>query len=451
MKSINPSDMSVLNEFEQHTDKEVNALVEEASQAFQTWRNLSFDERGEYFVRAASALRERSDEWAKLMTREMGKPLREAKSEVEKCAWVCEYYAKNTAQFLADQTIETDAGESYVRYQPLGTILAVMPWNFPFWQVFRFAAPTLMAGNTGVLKHAENVPQCALAIEEIFLEAGFPEGVFHTLLVDRSGVPDLMADSRIRGVSLTGSVGAGRAVGELAGKHLKPSLLELGGSDPFIILQDADLDEVVENAVKARLINNGQSCIAAKRFIVEGRIYDVFCDRFEAALEKLTLGDPMLEDTDIGPLARPDLVDSLHDLVQKTVNVGGNLVLGGKPSDLGPCYYPVTLVTEVRPGMPMFDQETFGPAAAVIRAGDADHAIELANQSTFGLGASIWTTRDDAHELAARIESGHVSINGIVKSDPRLPFGGIKDSGYGRELGPHGPRSFVNVKTIWAK
>lgn len=451
MKSINPADMNVLAEFDQHTAKEIDTLVGQSADAFKQWRALSFDQRGEFFGRAAHVLRERSEAWATLMTHEMGKPLREAKSEVEKCAWVCEYYAENAASFLADQTIKSDAGKSYVSYEPLGTILAVMPWNFPFWQVFRFAAPTLMAGNTAILKHAENVPRCALAIEEVFLEAGFPDGVFHTLLVDRHAVPDLMADPRIHGVSLTGSVAAGRAVGALAGKHLKPSLLELGGSDPFIALEDADLDAAVQNAVTARLINNGQSCIAAKRFIVDTQIYDVFCDRFEAALKKLKLGDPMLDDTDIGPMARPDLVDALHQLVSDTVEVGGSLILGGKPSALGPCYYPVTLVTDVRPGMPMFDEETFGPAAAVIRATDADHAIRLANQSTFGLGASLWTAREDAPDLAARIEAGHVAINGIVKSDPRLPFGGIKDSGYGRELGPHGPRSFVNVKTVWVK
>lgn len=451
MKSINPATQAVLAEFPEHTAAEVTALLQNSAQAFEQWRAFSMSDRARLFVRVAQVLRERAEAWATLMTHEMGKPLSEAKAEVEKCAWVCEYYAEHAASFLAPQPIATDAGKSYVAYEPLGVVLAVMPWNFPFWQVFRFAAPTLMAGNVGLLKHAENVPRCALAIEEIFLEAGFPEGVFHTLLVGREAVADLMANPQVKAVSLTGSVRAGRAVGALAGQHLKPSLLELGGSDPYIVMRDADLDAAVATAVKARLINNGQSCIAAKRFIVEAPVYQIFCDRFEDALRKLKLGDPMDDATDIGPMARPDLVEELHRQVTESEAVGATLVLGGKRSDLGPCFYPVTLVTDVRPGMPMFDEETFGPAAAVIRASDPDHAIELANQSAFGLGASLWTISDKAETWAQRIEAGHVAINGMVKSDPRLPFGGIKDSGYGRELGPHGPRSFVNTKTIWVK
>lgn len=451
MRSINPATMETLAQFSEHTSAEVETLLIESTQAFERWRALSMEDRGRFFVRAAEVLRGRAEEWARLMTHEMGKPLREAQAEVEKCAWVCEYYAENTARFLAKDVIETDASKSYVRYEPLGAILAVMPWNFPFWQVFRFAAPTMMAGNVALLKHAENVPRCALAIEEVFLEAGFPEGVFHTLLVDRVRVADLLADRRVRGVSLTGSVAAGRAVGELAGRHLKPCLLELGGSDPFIVLRDANMDEAVAAAVKSRLLNNGQSCIAAKRFIVESPVYEIFCERFEVALKGLELGDPMEDHTDVGPMARPDLVEELHRQVSETERVGGTVVLGGKPSPLGPCYYPVTLVTDVRPGMAMFDEETFGPAAAVILATDAEHAIRLANQSAFGLGASLWTSSPDAEAIAAQIQAGHVAINGIVKSDPRLPFGGIKDSGFGRELGPHGPRSFVNVKTVWVR
>jgi succinate-semialdehyde dehydrogenase/glutarate-semialdehyde dehydrogenase len=326
-----------------------------------------------------------------------------------------------------------------------------MPWNFPFWQVFRFAAPTLMAGNVAMLKHAENVPRCALAIEEIFIQAGFPEGVFHTLLVGHEAISDLMADSRIRAVSLTGSERAGRSVGELAGKHLKPALLELGGSDPFIVLKDADLDEAIKGAVTSRLLNGGQSCIAAKRFIIEDEVYEAFCDRLKKAFGTMKIGDPMDDSTDVGPMARPDLVDTIHEQVVDTAAIGGSLILGGKKSDLGPCFYPITLVTDVRPGMRLFDEETFGPVAAVIRASDPEHAIELANESTLGLGSSLWTTSPDAEKLAAQIQAGHVAINGIVKSDPRLPFGGIKDSGFGRELGPHGPKSFVNTKTVWIK
>jgi len=443
--------MSVLAEFEALTPAEIEALVAGSQSGFADWAKKSFSDRGQFFMNAAEVLRNRSEDWAKLITLEMGKPLREAEAEVEKCAWVCEYYAKNTAKFLADEIIESDASKSYVSYQPLGIVLAVMPWNFPFWQVFRFAAPTLMAGNVGLLKHAENVPRCALAIEEIFLEAGLPTGVFHTLLVGHEAVAGLLADPRVRAVSLTGSERAGRSVGALAGQHLKPALLELGGSDPFIVLKDADLDEAVKGATASRLLNNGQSCIAAKRFIIEDEVYEAFCDRLERAFESLTLGDPMDNATDIGPLARPDLVDTIHEQVVATTAVGGSLILGGQKSKLGPCFYPVTLVADVRPGMRLFDEETFGPVAAMIRASDAEHAIELANESTLGLGSSLWTARDDVEELAAQIQAGHVAINGIVKSDPRLPFGGIKDSGFGRELGPHGPRSFVNTKTVWIK
>jgi succinate-semialdehyde dehydrogenase/glutarate-semialdehyde dehydrogenase len=451
MKSVNPANMSVLAEFDALAPNELEALVSSSQSCFAEWAKKSFTDRARFFMNAAEVLRNRSEDWATLITLEMGKPLREAKAEVEKCAWVCEYYAKNAATFLADEIIESDASKSYVSYEPLGVVLAVMPWNFPFWQVFRFAAPTLMAGNVGLLKHAENVPRCALAIEEIFLEAGFPTGVFHTLLVGHEAVAGLLADPRVRAVSLTGSERAGRSVGALAGQHLKPALLELGGSDPFIVLKDANLDDAIAGAVTSRMLNGGQSCIAAKRFIIENEVYEAFCDRLERALKALTLGDPMNNGTDVGPLARPDLVDTIHEQVIATTAIGGSLILGGKKSERGPCFYPVTLVADVRPGMRLFDEETFGPVAAVIRASDVEHAIELANESTLGLGSSLWTAREDVEELAAQIQAGHVAINGIVKSDPRLPFGGIKDSGFGRELGPHGPRSFVNTKTVWIK
>jgi len=399
---------------------------------------------------AAQILRTRRAEYARTMTLEMGKPIVQGEAEVDKCAWACEYYADHAEAFLAEQPRETEASRSYVRFGPLGPVLAVMPWNFPFWQVFRFAAPALMAGNAGVLKHASNVPRSALAIEEVFREAGFPRGLFSTVLVGSSAVAGLIADPRIVAVTLTGSELAGSKVAEQAGHALKKTVLELGGSDPFIVLADADIGAAARTAADARLINSGQSCIAAKRFIVVEPVADQFLDRFLDELRSRRMGDPLVRGTQVGPQARIDLRDLLHEQVAESVKRGAKLLLGGEvPAGKG-AFYPPTLLAAVDKGMPAFDEETFGPVAAVIRAKDEADAVRLANDSTFGLGASLWTEdRVRAERLAAQIEAGSVFVNGVVKSDPRLPFGGIKRSGYGRELSEYGIREFVNVKSVW--
>ena len=399
---------------------------------------------------AAQILRTRRAEYARTMTTEMWKPIVQAEAEVDKCAWVCEYYADHAEAFLAEQPRETQASRSYVRFDPLGPVLAVMPWNFPFWQVFRFAAPALMAGNAGILKHASNVPRSALAMEEVFREAGFPRGLFSTVLVGPSAVAGLIADPRIVAVTLTGSELAGSKVAEQAGYALKKTVLELGGSGPFIVLADADIGAAARTAADARLINSGQSCIAAKRFIVVEPVADQFLDRFLDELRSRRMGDPLVRGTQVGPQARIDLRDLLHEQVAESVKRGAKLLLGGEvPAGKG-AFYPPTLLAAVDKGMPAFDEETFGPVAAVIRAKDEADAVRLANDSTFGLGASLWTEdRVRAERLAAQIEAGSVFVNGVVKSDPRLPFGGIKRSGYGRELSEYGIREFVNVKSVW--
>src|SRR6266550_1991847 len=380
----------------------------------------------------------------------MGKPVRDGVAEVEKCASACEFFADNAARFLARETVATEARTSFVDFNPLGVVLAVMPWNFPFWQVFRFAAPALMAGNAAVLKHASNVPGCALAIESVFRDAGFPRGLFATVLVGSSAVAGLIADRRVVATTLTGSDHAGSKVAEQAGRELKKTVLELGGSDPFIVLADADLAAAARTAAEARLINSGQSCIAAKRFIVVEPVADQFLDRFLDELRSRRMGDPLVRGTQVGPQARLDLRDSLHEQVAESVKRGAKLLLGGEvPAGKG-AFYPPTLLAAVDKGMPAFDEETFGPVAAVIRAKDAADAVRLANDSAFGLGASLWTQdRARAERMAAQIEAGSVFVNGVVKSDPRLPFGGIKRSGYGRELSEYGIREFVNIKSVW--
>jgi succinate-semialdehyde dehydrogenase/glutarate-semialdehyde dehydrogenase len=454
LRAINPATGEPLREYPEHGGDEVGRRLERAARAFVSWRETGFRERGERMARAAAVLRDRRREWAELMTAEMGKPIGAAEAEAEKSAWGCEFFAERAERFLAPEEIATDAARSGVRYEPLGPVLAIMPWNFPFWQVFRFAAPALMAGNVAVLKHAGNVPGCALAIEEVFREAGFPEGVFTTLLIPSDAVAGVIAHEAIRAVTLTGSVGAGRAVAAEAGKHLKKTVLELGGSDPFVVLADCDPAKAAAKAAEARTINSGESCIAAKRFLPVAAVAAAFEEALVRRMESLRVGDPMDPATQVGPMAREDLLESLQDQVDRTVAAGARLRTGGRRIDpLGTgrgFYYAPTVLTGVEPGMAAFDEETFGPVAAVTRARDAEHAVELANRSRFGLGASVWT--DDAAagaEVAGRIEAGSVFVNEIVKSDPRLPFGGIKDSGYGRELSVFGIREFVNVKTVW--
>jgi len=451
MRSKNPKNGEVIADYPTDTEKDVERSVRRARETYRDWRRMSFDERAERMEGAAEVLRENIEPYARRMTDEMGKPIGEARGEIEKCAWVCEYFADRAEAFLEPTDIETDASRSYVRYDPLGPILAVMPWNFPFWQVFRFAAPNLMAGNVGLLSHAPNVPGCAESIEEVFDEAGFPPGAFQNLAISDEKTEELIRDERIRGVTLTGSVGAGSAVASAAAAEIKPTVLELGGSDPFVVLEDCDLEYTVEEAVRARTLNSGQSCIAGKRFIVEESIYDAFLERFEDRLVDLERGDPTRESTDVGPMAREDLREKLHRQVMESARMGATRRMGGEIPN-GPGYfYPVTLMTDVREEMPVFEEETFGPVAAVVRAGDADHAVELANRTIYGLGASLWTDTDRGEELVPEIEAGHVAVNGIVKSDPRLPFGGIKKSGYGRELARDGLLEFVNKKTVWVR
>lgn len=452
LESINPTTGDTIKAYDAFSDAEVDQVLDASIAAFSEWRNVPMAQRAELMHRAADVLREGVQEFAELLTTEMGKTISSARAEVQKCAWGCDFYADRAADMLAPRLIDTDATLSMVRYDPLGPILAIMPWNFPFWQVFRFAAPYLMGGNTGLLKHSANTQGSALAIEQIFERAGFPPNVFRTLVVESSAIEAVIKDERVRGVTLTGSERAGRAVAKAAGEALKPSVLELGGSDPFIVLEDADIDEAVEGAIKSRLMNNGQSCIAAKRFIIVDAVHDTFVDKYKVAMESQRMGDPMDEETDMGPQARQDLRDELHSQVTRSIKAGAKLVTGGALPDGPGFFYPPTMLTHVEPGVPAFDEEVFGPVAAVIRARDEAHAIELANTSSLGLGASLWTgDMKRALGLVPHIESGHVAVNGIVKSDPRLPFGGIKNSGYGRELSDEGIKEFMNAKTVWIK
>ena len=449
--SINPATNELVRSYTEFTPGETSAAVEQAADAWTTWRTTTFAERTALMKRAASILRERRDELARLMATEMGKPLKQGFAEADKCAWVCDYYADNAESQLADQVIETDALKSYVAFEPLGVVLAVMPWNFPLWQVYRFAAPALMAGNVGLLKHASNVPGCAMAIEEIFTQAGFPRGTFRTLLIGSGQVDAVIANSHVRAVTLTGSTPAGKAVASKAGSVLKKTVLELGGSDPYVILDDADMEQAVKTCVASRLINNGQSCIAAKRFIVVASVLEEFTNRFVALMKTKKLGDAFAEGTDVGPMARPDLRDDLHRQVVASVERGATLLLGGQVPPGPGAYYPPTVLGNVLPGMPVYDEETFGPVAAIIRASDEDDAVRIANDTIFGLGSAVFT-RDMARgdRVARRLAAGSAFVNSAVASDPRLPFGGIKQSGYGRELGSYGIKEFVNVKTVYA-
>jgi succinate-semialdehyde dehydrogenase/glutarate-semialdehyde dehydrogenase len=451
--TINPATGETLKIFEPLTDAEIAAKLDLAGLAFDEYRKTSLSVRSHALQQAADILDKEKADFGKIMTLEMGKPYKGAISEVEKCAAVCRYYAEHAAEFLADVAVKTDASRSFVRYQPLGIILAVMPWNFPFWQVFRFAAPALMAGNVGLLKHASNVPQCALAIEDIIQRAGFPKGAFQTLLIGAAKVADLMADDRVKAATLTGSEPAGASLAAAAGKQIKKVVLELGGSDPFIVLESADLETAVATATTARMLNNGQSCIAAKRFIVVEAIADKFEKLLLEKFQALKVGDPMSPDTDLGPLATPGILQDLDQQVQASLKTGAKILIGGQPlSDRPGNYYPPTILIDIPTDSPTAQEEFFGPVAMLFRVPDIDAAIKLANDTPFGLGASAWTqNEEESDRLISEIEAGAVFINSMVKSDPRMPFGGIKRSGYGRELSIQGIHEFVNVKTVWVK
>ena len=450
IKSINPFSGMKVNSYETHTIQGTNRIISSVDKAFHSWRSTSFQQRAVFMLNLASLLRSKKEELAKLMAIEMGKVMREGVAEIEKCAWVCEYYAQNAETMLENETIETQYSASFVSYQPLGTILAVMPWNFPFWQVFRFLAPTLMAGNTAVLKHASNVPGCALAIEELVREAGFPENVFRTLLVGSNLVEGIIRNPAVKAVSLTGSTPAGRSVAAIAGSELKKCVLELGGSDPYLILKDAALEQSAIVCATSRLLNAGQSCIAAKRFIVVDEVYTNFLEHFTDKMNEARFGDPCDPEISMGPLARTDLRDELHQQVIDSVKKGAEIVLGGEIPNLKGSFYPPTILENVKPGMPAYDDELFGPVASVIRVKNESEAVKVANDTPFGLGAAVFTknTVSGSRIAELQLDAGCCFVNDFVKSDPRLPFGGIKQSGFGRELSSHGIKEFVNIKTV---
>ncbi|HMH86142.1 MAG TPA: NAD-dependent succinate-semialdehyde dehydrogenase [Gemmatimonadaceae bacterium] len=449
ISTVNPATGKVVRTFEPFSAAQVNESLGRGVAAYRQHRRTSFADRASRMRKAGGILDAESRELGKLMTLEMGKPIKAAVAEAEKCATACRYYADNAERFLADRTVEMEGGKGWVAFQPIGVVLAIMPWNFPFWQVFRFAAPALMAGNVGVLKHASNVPQCGLAIEDIFRRAGFADGSFQTLLIGSDMVEGIIADHRVAAVTLTGSEGAGRSVASAAGRNLKKSVMELGGSDPFVVMPSADLENAVSTAVTARMINNGQSCIAAKRFIIHEKIYDEFLRKFVARVSALRVGDPMDELTELGPLATASIRDQLDQQVKTSVAAGAKLIIGGKKLDREGFFYEPTVLTDIPSAAPAAHDELFGPVASVFKAKDIADAISIANGTTFGLGASAWT-RDDRErdQFVAEIESGLLFINGMVVSDPRLPFGGVKNSGFGRELGEFGIHEFVNIKSI---
>lgn len=451
--AINPATGETLAEYPEMTPKDVESIIAATHEAFSAWRRTTFAQRAALMKQAAVVLRAKAPLYAELMTKEMGKPIRDGRAEAEKCAWVCDYYADNAEQFLQAELVETDASKSLITYQPVGVVLAVMPWNFPFWQVFRFAAPALMAGNVGILKHASNVPACALAIEEVFQQAGFPANVFRTLLVGSRQVEAILENPLVKAATLTGSTPAGQAVAKKAGAMLKKTVLELGGSDPYLILADADLDLAVTTCVSSRLINSGQSCIAAKRFIVVEPLRVEFEKRFVEKMRSMKMGDPLAEDTVVGPQARHDLRDELHQQVLQSIESGAKCLLGGTIPDGAGAFYPPTVLTDIKKGCPAYDEELFGPVAAIIPVKDEAEAIRVANDTIFGLGAAVFTRDVARGERIAteEIEAGCCFVNTSVKSDPRLPFGGIKESGYGRELSYFGIKEFVNIKTVYVK
>jgi len=452
MKAINPATGELIKDYSEHSDAEVAQIVEQADAEFRRWRETSFEHRARLMHAAAEEQRKNKQKYAEIITQEMGKTITESLAEVDKCAWVCDYYADSAAKFLADEIVETDASRSFVAFEPLGVVLAVMPWNFPFWQVMRFAAPALMAGNAGVLKHASNVPASALALEEIFHKAGFPEHIFRTLMIGSRQVEKVIRNPLVKAVTLTGSEPAGMQVASIAGSELKKTVLELGGSDPYIVLEDADLSACVATSATARMINQGQSCIAAKRFIVVESLVKEFEKQQTAIMQAMKMGDPMQHDTKVGPMARTDLLEELDDQVQRSVNAGARLLCGGKKADGPGAFYLPTVLSDVKKGMAVYEEETFGPVSAIIPVQDAEEAIAVANDSRFGLGGAVWS-RDlkKAEAVARRIETGAMFVNGMTKSDPRLPFGGVKKSGYGRELSHYGIKEFVNIKAIWIK
>jgi len=453
ISSINPATGEDIKSYMEMNKREIEETISSSNKAFLEWKEIDFKQRSAKMKRAAEILRRKKQELGELMTLEMGKPILQSKAEIEKCAWVCDYYADNAENFLKDEIIETDASKSFVTFQPLGVVLAVMPWNFPFWQVFRFAAPNLMAGNAAVLKHSSNVTGCALAIENIFMEAGFNVNLFRTLIVSSKRIKEVIENKNIKAVTLTGSVPAGKSVAAIAGAVLKKTVLELGGSDPYLVLEDADLEMAAQSCVNSRLINGGQSCIAAKRFIIVEKVYDEFVKLFMENMQRKKMGDPLDELNDLGPQARVDLRDELQMQVKKSIKLGARLLLGGFIPEIPGAYYPPTILADVRPGMPAYDEELFGPVAALIKVKDEEEAIKVANDSIFGLGAVVFTLNKIKGEKIAKekLEAGSCFINEFVKSDPRLPFGGIKDSGYGRELSSFGIKEFVNIKTVYIK
>lgn len=453
IKSVNPTTGKIVKTYEKHSEKGVEKIINSVDKSWNNWRFIEFSQKAVLMQNLSSLLRSRKEELALLMALEMGKVIKEGISEIEKCAWVCEYYAANAESFLENEFIQTESYHSFVSFQPLGTILAVMPWNFPFWQVFRFLAPTLMAGNSSVLKHASNVPGCAMAIEELVREAGFPENVFRTLLIGSNQVENIIRHPAIKAVSLTGSTPAGKSVAAIAGCELKKCVLELGGSDPYLILADADLKTAAKTCAKSRLLNAGQSCIAAKRFIVVDEVYSEFLEHFTHEMNAAHFGDPCETETTMGPMARIDLRDELHQQVVKSVKKGAEVILGGEIPNRKGAFYPPTILENIKPGMPAYDEELFGPVASVIRVKDEKEAIKIANDSPFGLGAAVFTNDLKKGEIIAeyQLDAGCCFVNDFVKSDPRLPFGGIKESGFGRELSTYGIKEFMNVKTVVIK